>query len=117
MPMKRLCLAVAALLVAPALLAHTELEATSPADESTVAAPHAIELEFEGEVRLTALALTDAAGKAHALDPVPTEIAEKFAVPVRDALGAGEYQVVWRAVGGDTHIVSGKFHFTVAAAH
>jgi copper resistance protein C len=113
--MKRLIFAAVALLAAPALSAHTELEATKPVDKSTVAAPHEIQLEFEGEVRLTALALTDAAGKPRALDSVPTEIAEKFTVPVRDALGPGQYQVVWRAVGGDTHIVSGEFHFTVAA--
>ena len=31
-------------------------------------------------------------------------------------LGPGAYKVAWRAVGGDPHIISGEFGFTVVAA-
>jgi methionine-rich copper-binding protein CopC len=35
---------------------------------------------------------------------------------VHEPLAPGAYKVVWRAVGGDTHIISGEFGFTVVAA-
>jgi methionine-rich copper-binding protein CopC len=73
-------------------------------------------LEFAGDVRLTSLSLTDAAGRQQPLDATPTAVGGQFAVAVREPLAPGEYHVVWRAVGGDTHIVSGEFSFTVTAA-
>jgi hypothetical protein len=98
--------------------AHTPLSSSSPAEATTVAAPvKEIALEFGGPVRLTALALTDAAGHEKALAELPTEIVAKFAIAVRDELGPGAYVATWRAVGADTHVVSGEIHFTVAPAH
>lgn len=98
-----------------ALQAHTPLQSSTPAAEASVAAPKAIELAFGGEVRLTAVTLTDAGGTAKHLDDVPTEIGTKFTLAVHEPLAPGGYKVVWRAVGGDTHIVSGEFAFTVTA--
>jgi hypothetical protein len=98
--------------------AHTPLASSSPADGGTVAAPvKEIALEFGGPVRLTALALTDSAGHKKALAELPTEITAKFSIAVRDELASGAYVATWRAVGADTHVVSGEIHFTVAPAH
>jgi len=115
--MKRLLLAVLASSIASLAYAHTKLATSSPASGASVATPTELVLEFGGDVRLTAVALTAASGAEIQLDPVPTAVASKFAVAVRAPLTPGEYLVVWRAVGADTHIVSGEFRFSVAATH
>jgi methionine-rich copper-binding protein CopC len=95
--------------------AHTPLQSSAPAADASVVAPKAIELAFGGDVRLTAVALTDAGGSAKHLDDVPTAVGKQFTLAVHEPLAPGAYKVVWRAVGGDTHIVSGEFSFTVTA--
>ena len=103
--------------LAVAVHAHTKLASSSPAADASVAPPQAIELTFAGDVRLTSVQLTDSAGAAKHLDAVPAEVASQFSLKVHEPLAPGAYKVVWRAVGGDTHIVSGEFGFTVVAAH
>ena len=117
--MKQMLFAVVALagLAVPAY-AHTPLASSAPAAGSTVPAPvKEIVLEFGGDVRLTALALTDATGAKKALADLPTAVQKRFAVTVRDELAPGAYVATWRAVGADTHVVSGEIKFSVAAAH
>lgn len=114
--MLRFIALVLGLVIAAAAQAHTPLQSSAPAPDAAVAAPKAIELTFGGDVRLTALALTDSAGAAKHLDAVPTAVASKFTLAVHEPLAPGAYKVVWRAVGGDTHIISGEFVFTVTAA-
>jgi copper resistance protein C len=117
--MKQLVFTALALVgLALPVYAHTPLTSSAPAAGSTVAAPvKEIVLEFGGDVRLTALALTDSAGAQKALADLPTAIQKKFAVAIRDNLAPGDYVATWRAVGADTHVVSGEIKFTVAAAH
>jgi copper resistance protein C len=116
--MKRWSLILAAsALFAGAAHAHTALKSSSPAEGASAAPVKEIVLEFAGDVRLTAVTLTAADGARKAVGDVPTAIAATFTVPVRDELAPGAYVVAWRAVGGDTHIVSGEIHFTVTAAH
>jgi methionine-rich copper-binding protein CopC len=98
--------------------AHTKLTVTVPAEAASVPAPvKEIVLEFAGDVRLTAVALNDASGAKKAVADVPTALAAKFALAVRDELAPGSYVVTWRAVGADTHVVSGEIHFSVTAPH
>jgi methionine-rich copper-binding protein CopC len=116
--MKRWSLAVAAAaaLAAAAAQAHTALKSSSPAEGASAAAPvKEIVLEFGTDVRLTAVTLTAADGAKQAVGDVPATIAARFALPVRDELGPGQYVVTWRAVGGDTHVVAGEIRFTVTA--
>jgi methionine-rich copper-binding protein CopC len=113
--MKRLFALILGSTLAFALHAHTKLATTSPTADASVTAPHALELTFEGEVRLTAVALADAAGRTKHLDAVPTQVGNKFSLAIHEPLTAGKYTVTWRAVGGDTHIISGEFVFTVTA--
>ena len=112
--------AIAAVLVlaTSAVWAHTELTNSTPADKATVNAPlKELVLQFEEPVRLTALSLADSKGAQKALADVPTEDAARFAVAIREALPPGEYVATWRAVGDDTHVVTGQIHFTVGMAH
>jgi methionine-rich copper-binding protein CopC len=113
--MKRWAALILCSSLATALHAHTKIAATSPAADASVPAPRALELNFAGDVRLTSVTLADSAGHAKNIDAVPTEVGSKFSLAIHEPLAAGKYTVVWRAVGGDTHIVSGEFAFTVTA--
>jgi len=113
--MTRLITLALGLALAATAYAHTALKSSAPAADAAVAQPKTIELEFAGEVRLTSLVLTDAGGAAKHLDAVPTAVASTFSLGVHEPLAPGAYKVVWRAVGGDTHIISGEFAFTVVA--
>ena len=115
--MTRSIMLVVSFALAAVAQAHTPLKSSAPAADASVNAPTAIELAFSGDVRLTSVALTDAGGAAKHLDAVPTAIASTFSLAVHEPLTPGAYKVVWRAVGGDTHIISGEFAFTVVAAH
>jgi methionine-rich copper-binding protein CopC len=118
--MKHLPVAAVALvaLVASTAWAHTELTGSTPADKATVTTPvKEIVLQFEEPVRLTALSLADASGAKKTLADVPKEDAARFAIAVRDELAPGDYVATWRAVGDDTHVVTGQIHFTVGMAH
>ena len=110
---------LAALLVAFASIAaaHTPLTASVPAPKAVVPTPvKEIVLEFGGDVRLTAVVLTDAQGGNRKVAAVPAAVAKKFTLAVEEDLKPGAYTVNWRAVGADTHVVSGDFRFTVATA-
>src|SRR5262245_16167875 len=111
--MIRTLLTVLSLVLAFAVHAHTALKSSAPEPDTTVAAPSALELTFAGDVRLTAVTLTDSGGHEKHLDAVPTAVANKFSLAIHEPLSSGKHKVVWRAVGGDTHIISGEFAFTV----
>jgi methionine-rich copper-binding protein CopC len=115
--MRRSIMLTLGLALVAAAQAHTPLKSSAPAADASVSAPQTIELAFSGDVRLTSLALTDSAGAAKHLDAVPTNVASTFSLAVHEPLAPGAYKVVWRAVGGDTHIITGEFGFTVVAAH
>jgi len=96
--------------------AHTYLSESTPADQAVVTvAPEEIVLGFSEAVRLTAVSIREDGGAEQALEPLPGEPGERFLLGVSD-LSPGAYIVSWRAVGADTHIVSGEFRFTVADA-
>jgi len=114
--MKRLIAFALGLALVLAAHAHTPLKASVPTADASVPAPKSIELTFGGDVRLTSLTVTDSAGAAKHTDAVPTTVASTFSLSIHEPLAPGAYKVVWRAVGGDTHIISGEFGFTVIAA-
>ena len=111
--MKRLIALVFGAALVAAAHAHTPLKASTPAADASVAAPQALELTFSGDVRLTSVTLTDSAGAGKHLDTVPAAVASTFSLGIHESLAPGAYKVVWRAVGGDTHIITGEFGFTV----
>lgn len=105
---------LASVFLAVAAHAHTPLVSSTPADQTSVAVPvKEIALQFGAEVRLTALALADAAGVKRNVGDIPSALAAKFTVEIRDELAPGAYVATWRAVGADTHVISGEIRFTV----
>ena len=113
-PIKLITLSL--LLVSALASAHTRLSGSVPADNAAVAtSPEMIELEFSTDVRLTALSLQDATGTTFDLGALPTDASSAFAIAA-PALPPGQYTLGWRAVGADTHVVSGEVHFTIAVS-
>jgi copper resistance protein C len=97
-------------------LAHTALTSSAPAAGAEVPGlVREVSLEFNAAVRLTAVIVADAAGNRYAVAAVPQEPAAQFLLAIVEPLPAGRYVLSWRAVGADTHIVSGDIPFTVVA--
>ena len=114
--MSRLLTALMVGLLTLSAEAHTPLASSIPAEGSSMPPPvEALVLEFGDAVRLTALSLADAAGTAKRLDDVPSAIAAKFTIAVREKLPPGDYVATWRAIGADTPVFSGANHIKVAA--
>lgn len=95
--------------------AHTSLQSSIPAANSTLAAaPSRFVLTFHEATRLTALAVQKDGGPEQKVAPLPKVAAAKIAVDA-PSLDAGHYMLSWRAVGDDGHTMSGKLAFSIAA--
>lgn len=102
--------------LATSAFGHTVLSSSVPAQDTVVAAaPEQLVLTFSTDVRITALTLTDANSARYDLGALPTTAQREFSIPV-PALASGYYTVAWRAVGADTHVVSGEINFAVGAS-
>ncbi|MCK0097284.1 copper resistance protein CopC [Yoonia sp. F2084L] len=95
-------------------MAHSPLDATTPANEATVAEmPTEVLMDFKGDIRLTRVSITHA--DTHSMDMdlgEQTAFTQEFALPMHD-MGAGVYVVEWRGLGDDGHALNGTFSFTV----
>jgi copper resistance protein C len=93
--------------------AHSHLQKTEPADGATLqAAPHEFRLSFAEPVKLTALSLQKDQEAVQKL-PLPGTTAEKqFSLPA-PTLAPGHYQLSWRALSDDGHVMPGKLSFTI----
>lgn len=121
---KLIPLILAALAVAPgAALAHASLTASTPAANSTVAAPARIVLRFN-ERLLSATVRTEVAmtGMPGMANHAPMMIAhssqmardgKSMTLTPKRALVPGTYRVTWSAAGADTHRMGSNFTFTV----
>ena len=109
-----------AVVLTPTLLyAHARLVRSTPAADSTLAAPPpSLTLWFseKPELRFTTLRLLDSAGAPMPLGPVAAPIGEAMAIaaPVAGSLANGKYTVVWRTAAADGHATAGRFSFVVA---
>lgn len=92
--------------------AHTRMTASVPTDGAVLTeAPEAIELKFGAPMRLTSLVLKDSNGEIPVeLPKTDTAATARVSIP---ALDNGKYSVAWRALGGDGHVMSGEFSFTI----
>jgi copper resistance protein C len=102
----------------PATL-HLALSRAEPAiDGKVTAAPQAISLFFTQAPKAgaTAIRLVDSADKAIAVGESKQDAADATIIraPVTAAVAPGTYQVVWRTMASDGHVVSGDFRFTYA---
>lgn len=94
--------------------AHTQLSASTPADEAQLSeAPKELSLNFSEAVRLTAVAI-EYDSESHALELESEDSATEFSVALPE-LAPGEYVVQWRALSEDTHVITGEIRFTIAA--
>lgn len=97
-------------------LAHTEIDHTSPSENSSVAAgTQTVSVVFTDKILNLAdsseIVITDGNG-----DEVATSCLEvkNTSLNIEAFLGsAGDYKVVWRTVAEDGHPISGKFGFKV----
>jgi methionine-rich copper-binding protein CopC len=117
-------LILAALATIPGVaLAHASLTGSTPAANSTVAAPARIVLRFNerliGSTVKTEVAMTGMPGMTdHA--PMPIALTAQMArdgksmtLTPKRALPRGTYRVTWSAAGADTHRMGSNFSFTV----
>lgn len=116
--MKRLAIAIATasmMLAATPALAHTVVRETSIAENATIArAPATFTVVFSAATGLANVTLTDAAGRAVALNYTPPrEMAASFAIPL-PALTPGAYTIAWRTIARDGHAMPGAIHFTIS---
>lgn len=115
-----LALAAAAFLMVPAAAAqaHDVLEATDPANGSTVATvPAKIGLTFDHTpIAINSIVrVEDATGTDQADGPVSI-VDNHVSQAVKPDAPEGTYTVVWRVVSSDGHPIEGKFTFTAGAA-
>lgn len=113
--MKQIILAlVATLAIAPAALAHSKAETTTPANESTVEKIEVIELRFDDPMRVTAITLTGPDGDVEIMRETGLDPVTEFRAMPSAIMPAGVYSVDWRGLSADGHPMQGTFSFTVA---
>jgi methionine-rich copper-binding protein CopC len=113
-----LVLTLGAIASASSSMAHPLPRAASPAPNAVLTkSPTEIRITFsEGLVAaFSGLDLKDAAGRPVSLGPsvVDPRDHKQLAAPIKTPLAPGAYTASWRAVGDDTHHVSGHYSFHV----
>ena len=87
---------------------------TSPKDGVTIQdSPAEIGIEFGGMMRITQFEVAGPDGPVP-LDGQPgSEQVDRYFVKPSDTLSAGDYQVRWRGLSDDGHMMSDGFNFSV----
>jgi len=114
LPIFHATLATLLISLAIPVLAHEEITITSPKDGDTVQdSPAEIGIEFGGVMRITQFEVTGPNGSVP-LDGQPgSEQVERYFVKPGEVLSAGNYQVRWRGLSDDGHMMSDGFNFSV----
>jgi len=105
-------------LTAPAASAHSVLESSTPAKDSSIAtAPAEVVLQFNEalDTGFTELSVLGPDGASHWEGGAPAIAGPKLSVPLKPLGQAGKYTVNYRIVSGDGHPVSGSFTFTLTS--
>ena len=96
--------------------AHSPLISSSLADGDVLAAaPQAIKMKFRSTARLVRLALTGAQSGEVTLSEEHLMVEKHRHRVLLLAIAADEYEVRWRALSADGHLVKGSFSFTVGS--
>ena len=107
-------LAVLLLGLSLSLAAHEAKLSSTPENGSTIqGSPDKIGIEFDGQMRITQFEVTGPDGQVAVTDEPGNEPAQQYFVKPAEALGSGLYQVRWRGLARDGHMMSGGFSFTV----
>lgn len=101
-------------LLAPAAMAHTKIQSATLEDGGVYQTmPDVFDLVFAQKVGLATFSLKDSEGQGVIVDFVPPKSREeKFSIPM-PKLQSGLYEMTWRAISKDGHIVNGGLSFTV----
>jgi len=95
--------------------AHAHLEKAVPANGSILtAAPPNFVLTFSEPTRVTVVWLQRGTEPKQKLGSLPTVSAKQTSIPA-PPLTPGTYELTWRAVSDDGHVVPGKTGFSIAA--
>ncbi len=93
--------------------AHAHLRSSLPADGSVLSAPpRQVVLDFSEAARLTAAWIQRSGDPRAKITELPKQSAASVAVSL-PALRPGRYELSWRALSADGHLMPGHIHFTV----
>lgn len=102
----------------PSAVPHFALSRSAPEAGTSIESPSEIRLWFteEPEAGTTQIRLVEAeAAGVHVMDVVQDEEdGRSFYIQLHGELAAGTYNVSWRGMGADGHVVRDAFEFTVA---
>lgn len=99
------------------VMAHSKLVASEPANEAELTeTPQQVTLEFNREVRLVKLAVTDENDETVEIAFKPSRDKNTAFEVVLPTLESGAYQVKWMVMSGDSHKMKGEFSFSVISA-
>jgi methionine-rich copper-binding protein CopC len=95
--------------------AHAHLQQAEPADGSVLtAAPTRFVLRFSEAAVLTALSVqSSGATQPQKIAPLPTAASVEISIPA-PALAPGVYELRYRVLSADSHMMAGSVHFTIA---
>jgi copper resistance protein C len=118
------CVSLVAPLAAGAAAFHLKLSRSEPAaNERLTASPTSVKLWFtqRPELSVTSIKIKAGSGAAaveRALAPLSRAAAANAPItaPVGAALAAGHYEVVWRTMARDGHVLNGVIPFDVGGA-
>lgn len=101
-------------LIAPIVTAHTKVQSATLEDGGIyLTLPDVFDLVFVQEVGLATFSIKDSEGRNIDVDFTPPKSREtKFSIPMPE-LTSGQYEMSWRAVSKDGHVVKGSLSFTV----
>lgn len=110
----RTALAPLLLTLAVPVLAHQETTETSPENGTTVnGSPEQIGVAFDGVMRITQFEVTGPDGVVNLERQPGSKEVERFFTQPQQALPAGDYEVNWRGLSTDGHMMSESFNFSV----
>lgn len=97
------------------VLAHQSLDATAPEAGAALAqSPAEIGAEFDGQMRITQFEVSGPNGTVALTKTPDGEMADRFFAAPEQALTPGDYEVRWRGLSDDGHMMSEGFDFSVA---
>jgi methionine-rich copper-binding protein CopC len=101
-------------LLTTAAVAHTQLASATLEDGGVYQTmPDVLDLVFAQKVGLAAFSLKDSEGQDVVVDFTPPKSREtRFSIPMPKLL-SGQYEMTWRAISNDGHVVNGGLRFSV----
>jgi methionine-rich copper-binding protein CopC len=99
-----------------AAVAHAHLVQALPADGSVIGTPPAqFSLKFSEAATLTALSLhKQGEPQPQKIAPLPATASAQINIPA-PPLAPGIYELSYRLISADGHVMGGSVHFTIAA--